>query len=60
MEIEINQELLDEINIFLNSGKLIDCMQKNELTIEAMSVILQSIISTVDDLQKRINKNEEF
>ena len=55
MGIDITQELLDEVNIFLNKGILVDCMNNDGLSVEAMSLILQSIISTVKDLQKRID-----
>ena len=55
MKIEITQELLDEINTFINDGKLVNYMSEVGLSIEAMTIILQSVISTVDNLQEKLD-----
>lgn len=55
MKIEITQELLDEINTFINGGKLVNYMSEVGLSIEAMTVILQSVIGIVDNFQEKLD-----
>lgn len=57
MEIEITQEVLDEINIFINS-KMVGVMNDNGLNFPAMGFILQSLINAVDNAQTELDKDE--
>lgn len=57
MEIEITQEVLDEINMFINS-KMIGIMNDNGLSFPAMGFILQSLLNAVDEAQIALDKDE--
>ena len=56
MEINIDQELLDEINIFLFD--LIGYMNLKGLSFRAISFIIQSITENVDKAQNELDKAE--
>ena len=48
MEVEITQDILDEINTFINY-KIVKVMNDSGLSFPAMGFILQSLINAVDE-----------
>lgn len=60
MGIEITQELLDEINIFLNTRAVQVLNDDAELSFSAMAFVLQSIVSAVDEAQEELDKKEKM
>ena len=60
MEIEITQELLDEINMFINTRAVQILNDDAELSFPAMTFVLQSIVSAVDEAQDKLDKNENL
>ncbi len=56
MEIEITQEVLDEVNMFLNNG-LIQLLNDIGMSYSALAFITQSIVSAVDEAQDKLDKN---
>ena len=61
MEVKITQELLDEINVLINSGDFVDFLNNKGASVEAMLIIMQTIMKTVDFFQDQIDaaENEE-
>ena len=55
MEIHITQELLDEINTLINDGKFVDYLNSRGCSTEAMLMILQTIMKTVDYFQDQLD-----
>lgn len=60
MEIEITQEVLDEINMFINTRAIQVLNDDAELSFPAMTFVLQSIVSAVDEAQDKLDKNEDL
>ena len=60
MEIEITQEILDEINMFLNTRAVQVLNDDAELSFPAMAFVLQSIVSAVDEAQDKLDKDENL
>lgn len=60
MEIEITQEILDEVNIFINTRAVQVLNDDAELSFTAMAFVLQSIVSAVDEAQKELDKKEKL
>lgn len=56
MEIEITQDILDEINTFINS-KIVKVMNDSGLSFPAMGFILQSLLDAVDEAQERLDSD---
>ena len=56
MEIEITQEILDEVNMFINTRAVQVLNDDAELSFPAMAFVLQSIISAVDEAQDKLDK----
>ena len=59
MEIEITQEVLDEVNIFINTRAVQVLNDDAELSFPAMAFVLQSIVSAVDEAQEKLDKEEK-
>ena len=60
MEIKITQELLDEVNIFINTRAVQVLNDDAELSFSAMAFVLQSIVSAVDKAQEELDKEEKM
>ena len=60
MEIEITQEILDEVNMFINTRAVQVLNDDAELSFPAMAFVLQSIMSSVDEAQDKLDKNEDL
>ena len=58
MEIEITQDILDEINIFIHTRAVQVLNNDAELSFPAMAFVLQSLINAVDEAQDMIDKDE--
>ena len=58
MEIEITQDILDEINIFIHTRAVQVLNNDAELSFSAMVFVLQSLINAVDEAQDMIDKDE--
>jgi len=56
MEVEITQDILDEINTFINS-KMVKVMNDNGLSFPAMGFILQSLLNAIDEAQTTLDEN---
>ena len=54
MEINIDQEILDEVNMFLNNG-LVQLLNDTGMSFSALAFITQSIVSAVDEAQEELN-----
>lgn len=59
MGIEITQELLDEVNIFMNGG-LVQLLNDTGMSFPALAFITQSIVSAVDEAQEKLDKEEKM
>lgn len=59
MEIKVNQELLDEINIFIHN-KLVKHLNDDGLSFAAMSFILQTLLDKIDEAQEELDKSENL
>lgn len=59
MEIKITQELLDEVNMFLNNG-LVQLLNDTGMSFSALAFITQSIVSAVDKAQEELDKEEKM
>lgn len=57
MEVEITQDILDEVNIFINS-KIVKVMNDNGLSFPAMGFILQSLLNAIDEAQNKLDNDE--
>ena len=55
MSIDITQELLDEVNVFINT-KLISFMNDESLSIAGEIFLLQILTEGIDKFQKELNK----
>ncbi len=60
MEIEITQEVLDEINMFINTRAVQVLNDDAELSSSAMVFVLQSIVSAVDEAQDKLDKDKDL
>lgn len=58
MEITITQEILDEVNIFLNNG-LVQLLNDTGMSFSALAFITQSIVSAVDEAQEKLDEEEK-
>lgn len=58
MSIDITQELLNEVTEFVET-RLTNIMMNEEVSINAMMFILQSILDTIEKMQDELNKREE-
>lgn len=54
MEVEITQDILNEISIFINS-KMVKVMNDNGLSFPAMGFILQTLLNAVDEAQTALD-----
>ena len=59
MEIEITQEVLDEVNMFMNNG-LVQLLNDIGMSFPALTFITQSIASAIDEAQDKLDKNEDL
>ena len=57
MEIEITQNLLDEINIFIHTRAVQVLNDDAELSFPAMAFVLQSLLDAVDKAQECLDNN---
>ena len=55
MEIEITQEVLDEVNIFVNS-KLIQYLKNMDLSFSAMAFIIDTLVKAIDQVQEELDR----
>lgn len=60
MEIEITQEVLDEVNMFINTRAVQVLNDDAELSFPSMVFVLQSIVSAVDEAQDKLDKDENL
>ena len=60
MEITVTQEILDEINMFINTRAVQVLNDDAELSFTAMAFVLQSIVSAVDEAQEELDKKEKL
>ena len=54
MKVEITQDILDEINTFINS-KIVKVMNDSGLSFPAMGFILQSLLNAIDEAQEHLD-----
>ena len=59
MEIEITQEVLDEVNMFINDG-LVQLLNDIGMSFPALTFIMQSIVSAVDEAQEELDKDKNL
>ena len=57
MEIEITQDILDEINMFINTRAVQVLNDDAKLSFPAMAFVLQSLINAVDEAQEHLDNN---
>lgn len=58
MEIDITQDILDEVNIFINTRAVQVLNDDAELSFSAMVFVLQSLINAVDEAQDKLDNDE--
>ena len=51
-EISIDNEILDEVNELLDSGKLTQWLANNTVNIESVALILTAITEKLDEVRK--------
>lgn len=56
MEVEITQDILDEVNVFVNS-KIVKVMNDNGLSFPAMGFILQNLLNAIDEAQTVLDED---
>lgn len=56
MEVEITQDILDEVNVFVNS-KIVKAMNDNGLSFPAMGFILQNLLNAIDEAQTVLDED---
>lgn len=54
-EISIDNEILDEIDELLDSGKLTQWLANNTVNIESVALILTAITEKLDEVRKELN-----
>lgn len=54
-EISIDNEILDEVDELLNSGKLTQWLANNTVNIESVALILTAITEKLDEVRKELN-----
>lgn len=54
-EISIDNEILDEVNELLDSGKLTQWLANNTVNIESVALILTAITEKLDEVRKELN-----
>ena len=59
MEVEVSQEVLDEINMFIHH-KLVKHLNDDGISFAAMSFILQTLLDKIDEMQEEIDKSENL
>jgi hypothetical protein len=57
MEVEITQDILNEVNTFINS-KIVKVMNDNGLSFPAMGFIIQSLFNAIDEAQTALDREE--
>ena len=57
MEVEITQDILNEVNTFINS-KIVKVMNDNGLSFPAMEFIIQSLFNAIDEAQTALDREE--
>lgn len=55
MNIEITQDVLDEVNIFVNNY-FVAAMSAYPLSFESMAFMLQAMRNAIDEAQQRLDK----
>ena len=56
MEVEITQDILDEVNVFVHS-KIVKVMNDNGLSFPAMGFILQNLLNAIDEAQTVLDED---
>ena len=59
MNLNVTQEILDEVNWFINQH-LVDNMNEVNMSYQSMAFILHTLIVAVDDEQERLDKEEKM
>lgn len=57
MEIIVDQELLDEVNVFIHN-KLFKHLNDAGVSIATMTFIFQTLLNAVDEAQDKLDKQE--
>lgn len=55
---DITQDILDEVNIFINTRAVQVLNDDAELSFSAMVFVLQSLINAVDEAQDKLDNDE--
>ena len=56
MNIEITQDVLDEVNVFVNKYFVAAMVNIYPLSFESMAFILQTMRNAIDEAQQRLDK----
>lgn len=56
MEIEITQDVLDEVNVFVNNYFIAAMGNYYPLSFESMAFMLQAMRNAIDEAQQRLDK----
>lgn len=59
MHIKITQDILDEVNIFINND-LIKILSDRGISFLALAFITQSLVSAVDEAQDQLDEEKDF
>ena len=59
MEISVDQELLDEVNIFIHN-KLVKHLNEAGVSFAAMSFMLQVLLNAIDEAQEKLDEEEKL
>lgn len=54
---DITQDILDEVNIYVNSY-LIDCMVDKNISHSAITFILETLTDAIDEAQDKLDNDE--
>lgn len=57
MELEITQDILNEVNTFINS-KIVKVMNDDGLSFPAMGFIIQSLFNAINEAQTVLDREE--
>lgn len=57
MELEITQDILNEVNTFINS-KIVKVMNDDGLSFPAMGFIIQSLFNAIKEAQTALDREE--
>ena len=55
--LDITQDILNEVNIYVNSY-LVDCMVNKKMSESAITCILQTLTDAIDEAQDKLDNDE--